>query len=115
MQALLNRLSDNFDVGVYQIYDNKLNQKVARIIACDKAYSILQPDSSEEKFEILYLKEVQDTGITIPFAPPNTKTETVRKFNLSIEEVIAEIADASTDMIQKLISNPVLAKHGISL
>ena len=113
MQALLNRLSDNFDVGIYQIYDNKLNQKVARIIACDKAYSILQPDSSEEKYEILYLKEVQDTGITIPFAP--TKTETVRKFNLSIEEVIAEIADASTDMIQKLISNPVLAKHGISL
>ena len=113
MQALLNRLSDNFDVGIYQIYDNKLNQKVARIIACDKAYSILQPDSSEEKFEILYLKEVQDTGITIPFAPP--KTETVRNFHLSIEEVIAEIADASTDMIQKLISNPVLAKHGISL
>lgn len=113
MQALLNRLSDNFDVGIYQIYDNKLNQKVARIIACDKAYSILQPDSSEEKFEILYLKEVQDTGITIPFAPP--KTETVRKFNLSTEEVVAEIADASTDMIQKLISNPVLAKHGISL
>ena len=41
MQELLDRLSDNFDVEVYQVYDNKLNQKVARLIICDNGFSIV--------------------------------------------------------------------------
>ena len=114
MQELLDRLSDNFDVEVYQVYDNKLNQKVARLIICDNGFSIAQPIADEDKYEIVYTTKVASSGITLPFTD-EYEIKTISKYNLTSEEVVAEITNASASLLQKLISNPILAKHGISV
>lgn len=114
MQELLNRLSDNFDVEVYQTYENKLHQQVARVIICDKGFSIVQPITDEDKYEIVYTAKVESGGIMLPFTS-ECEIKTVNKFNLTSEEVIEEITNASASILQKLINNPILAKHGISV
>ena len=82
MQELLDRLSDNFDVEVYQVYDNKLNQKVARLIICDNGFSIVQPIADEDKYEIVYTTKVASSGITLPFTD-EYELKTISKYNLT--------------------------------
>lgn len=114
MQGLLSRLSDNFDVEVYQTYENKLHQQVARIIICDKAFSIVQPITDEDNFEIVYTDKKASNGVQLPFVP-EYETVTINKLNLTSEEVVEEITNASASLLQQLISNPILAKHGIKV
>ena len=112
MDYLLDRLRDNFDVNVIKVYENKLNQTVLRMEICDKGFSVVQPIEDEEVYEILYTLPNKN-AIQLPFTEPDV--EVIHRCGLSVEEVVTEVQQASADILQKVLTNPVLAKHGINI
>ena len=95
----------NFDIYAYIVSECYLIGE--RII-------YLPDGDNRHKYEIVYTTKVASSGITLPFTD-EYEIKTISKYNLTSEEVVAEITNASASLLQKLINNPILAKHGISV
>ena len=108
MEQLLDKLNLNYDVQLCSTFENMLHQEVARVIICDKAYSILQ--QSADLYEVVYF-EPQKEEVSLPFTQPTLTSCTVS--NLTSDEVLGLIAKQSTRYIQEMFNNPLLSKHSI--
>lgn len=109
MEMLLSRLEQNYEVTVCDRLSNMLDQELARVIICDKAYSILKQD--DNLFELAFNTPTTD-GVQIPF---QQSFSIVTIPNLTVDSVISTVAENSNLYLNKLLTNPLFSRHNISI
>lgn len=108
MEELLDKLNENFEVGIYQVLKNQMGKPLARVSICDKPYSIAEQENG--LYEVAYASP-DESSVDLPFMPKTLAMKLVS--NLSADEVVGEITKNSAEYLQELITSPLFARHNI--